>query len=63
MMGKAEKDVRDFYRTHSAQELLTEISKDERSLRHHFYSIRQKRLQDQIESRISILKAMLSEKG
>lgn len=62
MMTKAEKDVRDFYASHSAQALQAEILRDERTLRRHFYSIRQKRFQDQIESRIGILKAMLVEK-
>ncbi|MGF7077715.1 hypothetical protein [Mucilaginibacter sp. UYCu711] len=61
-MHKAEKDMRDFYRSHSPDELEAEIARDERSLKRHFYSIRQKQLQEQIESRINILKAMLHEK-
>ena len=58
-MKAAEKDVRDFYKTNTPEELEAEIAKDERSLRRRFSSIRRKRQQDDIESRIAILRDML----
>jgi len=59
-MNTTEKLVRDFYATFTKEELLNEIFKDEASLRSFFPRIKDRRFQDDIESRIAILKDMAS---
>lgn len=58
-MDIAEKDIRDFYKSHSAEELRAEIAKDDRRRCESYSTIRQKFQQDQIEERIVVLREML----
>lgn len=59
-MNAAEKDLRGSYASHSKEELQQEIFINEISLRSSFPRIKDKIQQDDIESRIAILKDMLS---
>jgi hypothetical protein len=59
-MKASEKDVRSFYAKHTKEELRAEIIKDQNRLNTTFRRIRDKNDQESVESRITILKDMMS---